>query len=367
MDSERGESRRLNFNRRMYFMRSLGLFVGGICVGAVLLEHGRGAGFWVGLVIHVLLWPTLAYVLAARSRNPVATEYRNLLVDSIAGGFWIAVMAFDTLPSVLLAVMLTMDKVIVGGHRFSLKAFGLMLLTAAMTSAALGFPFEPVTSYRVMLACLPLLVVYPMAVGAASRLLAQKTLEQKRMFQKISRFDAATGLMNRQQLQYAATVELSRFVRTGRPAVLMMIDIDHFKQINDSHGHTVGDNVIEEFARLMKACLRDMDTGGRYGGDEFGIVMPETSWEEAIVAAERLRRQVAAYEFPVVGLRCTISIGLAQVNPLINSVNDWVTAADAALYAAKRRGRDCIEVARMPSSSVLAMRSARVGSGVVVK
>ena len=136
MDSERGESRRLNFNRRMYFMRSLGLFVGGICVGAVLLEHGRGAGFWVGLVIHVLLWPTLAYVLAARSRNPVATEYRNLLVDSIAGGFWIAVMAFDTLPSVLLAVMLTMDKVIVGGHRFSLKAFGLMLLTAAMTSAA---------------------------------------------------------------------------------------------------------------------------------------------------------------------------------------------------------------------------------------
>ena len=110
-----------------------------------------------------------------------------------------------------------------------------------------------------------------------------------------------------------------------------------------------------------------MDTGGRYGGDEFGIVMPETSWEEAIVAAERLRRQVAAYEFPVVGLRCTISIGLAQVNPLINSVNDWVTAADAALYAAKRRGRDCIEVARMPSSSVLAMRSARVGSGVVVK
>lgn len=341
-------------------MRSLGLAVGAICVGAVLYEHGRGTGFWVALAVHVLLWPTLAYVLAARSRNPLATEYRNLLGDSAAGGFWIAVMAFDTLPSVLLAVMLTMDKVIVGGRLFGVKAFALMLLASLATSAALGFPFEPVTSYRVMLACLPLLVVYPMAIGAASRLLAQKTLEQKRMFEKISRFDAATGLMNRQQLQYAATVELNRFQRTGRPAVLMMIDIDHFKQINDGHGHTIGDNVIEEFARLMKACLRDMDTGGRYGGDEFGIVMPETSWEEAIVAAERLRRQVAAYEFPGHGLRCTISIGLAQVNPSIGSVNDWVTAADAALYAAKRRGRDCIEVARMPSSSVVAIRSARL-------
>ena len=351
----------------MYYMRSLGLAVGSICVGAVLLEHGRGAGFWVVLASNVLLWPTLAYALAWRSKDPVATEYRSLLFDSIAGGFWIAVMAFDTLPSVLLAVMLTMDKVIVGGRLFGLKAFALMLLAGLVTSAALGFPFEPVTSYRVMLACLPLLVVYPMAVGAASRMLAQKTLEQKRLFQKISRFDAATGLMNRQQLQYAATVELARFQRTGRPAVLMMIDIDYFKQINDTHGHTVGDNVIEEFAHLMKACLRDMDTGGRYGGDEFGIVMPETSWEEAIVAAERLRRQVAVYEFPTHGLRCTISIGLAQVNPLIGSVNDWVTAADAALYAAKRRGRDCIEVARMPSSSVLAIRSARLSGGTAVK
>ena len=348
-------------------MRSLGLAVGAICVGAVLYEHGHGMGFWLALAMHALAWPTLAYVLAWRSKDPVATEYRSLLFDSMAGGFWIAVMAFDTLPSVLLAVMLTMDKVIVGGRLFGLRAFALMLLACLATSAALGFPFDPVTSYRVMLACLPLLVVYPIAIGAASRLLAQKTLEQKRMFQKISRFDAATGLMNRQQLQYAATVELGRFVRTGRPAVLMMIDIDHFKQINDTHGHTIGDNVIEEFARLMKACLRDMDTGGRYGGDEFGIVMPETSWEEAIVAAERLRRQVAAYEFPVHGLRCTISIGLAQVNPLIGSVNDWVTAADGALYAAKRRGRDCIEVARMPSASVVAIRSARLSGSAAVK
>ena len=139
-----------------------------------------------------------------------------------------------------------------------------------------------------------------------------------------------------------------------------MIDIDAFKQINDGHGHTVGDTVIEEFARLMKACLRDMDSGGRYGGDEFGIAMPETRWEEAIVGAVRLRRQVAAYAFSGIGLHCTISIGLSEVNSSIASVTDWINAADAALYEAKRRGRDCIEVARMPSASVVAIRSARL-------
>ena len=138
---------------------------------------------------------------------------------------------------------------------------------------------------------------------------------------------------------------MSIIISTGRPAVLMMIDIDSFKQINDSHGHIVGDGVIEEFARLMRACLRDVDSGGRYGGDEFGIVMPETRWEDAIVAAERLRRQVAAYRFPGVALGCTISVGLSEINPTIDSVTDWVNVADEALYKAKHKGRDRIEVA----------------------
>lgn len=351
MDNDHGPSRRLDFGQRIYPMRVIGLGIGALCVAAVLHEHRVAAWLWVVLAFDCLLWPHLAYLLVRRSREPVRVEYRNLMIDSAFGGFWIAVMAFDTLPSVLLAVMLTMDKVIVGGRRFGTKNLALMAVACLATSAALGFPFEPYTSYRTMLACLPLLIVYPLAIGAASRLLAQKTLRQKREFERASRFDAATGLMNRQQWLYAANQELDRFARTGRPAVLMMIDIDSFKQINDGQGHTVGDTVIEEFARLMKACLRDIDTGGRYGGDEFGIVMPETRWEEAIVAAERLRRQVAAYAFSGIDLRCTISVGLSEVNSAIASVTDWINIADTALYGAKRRGRDCIEVARLPQQA----------------
>jgi diguanylate cyclase len=348
MDSDRGEARRINFGKRIYPMRITGLAVGVLCVAAVMHQHGAAPWLWAVLAFDVLIWPHLAYAHVLRSREPIKAEYRNLMTDAAFGGFWIAVMAFDTLPSVLLAVMLTMDKVIVGGRRFGAKNLALMALTCLVTSAFLGFRFEPYTSYRTMLACLPLLIVYPLAIGAASRLLAQQTLRQKRMFESTSRFDAATGLMNRQQWQYAANVEFNRFVRAGRPAVLILIDIDYFKQINDGYGHTVGDAVIEEFARLMKACLRDMDTGGRYGGDEFGIVMPETHWEEAIVAAERLRRQVAAYIFPGIDLRCTVSVGLAEINHSIPDVTGWISTADAALYEAKRKGRDCIEVAKIP-------------------
>ena len=345
MDSESRRLRRLNFSKRMRPMRTIGLGVGSLCVGAVLHEHAMGTAWWVLLVCHVLVWPQLAYLFARRSHDPIRTEYRNLVVDAMAGGLWIAVMAFDTLPSVLLAVMLTMDKVIVGGRGFSARTFAAMAATCLVVSALLGFPFDPYTSYATMLACLPLLIVYPLAIGTQSRKLAQRTLDQRRVFEKTSRFDAATGLMNREQWQYAANIEVNRFRRTGRPAVLMMIDIDSFKQINDSHGHIVGDGVIEEFARLMRACLRDVDSGGRYGGDEFGIVMPETRWEDAIVAAERLRRQVAAYRFPGVTLGCTISVGLSEINPTIDSVTDWVNVADEALYKAKHKGRDRIEVA----------------------
>lgn len=329
---------------RTYRMRTLGLAMGMICVGAALHEHGAGIDAWILLAANLLVWPHLAYRLVRRSVEPVQAEYRNLAFDSAMGGFWIAAMQFALVPSAVLAVMLTMDKMIVGGWRFALRCLLGMLLTCIAASAAWGFAFQPNATQAMLLASLPLLIAYPMAIGHSVHTIWLKARHQREMLDRMARFDGATGLMNRQQWLYAASLELKRFQRSGRPAVLILIDIDHFKSINDSHGHTMGDHVVEEFARLLKACLRETDTGGRYGGDEFGIVMPETRWEEAIVAAERLRRQVAVYVFNRDGLRCTVSIGLAEINSSIASVSEWVDAADSALYRAKRNGRDCIAV-----------------------
>lgn len=325
-------------------MRTLGLGLGILCVGAVLYERDAGTALWALLLVNGLLWPHLAFLLVRASAEPIKAEYRNLTFDAAMGGFWIAAMHFNALPSALLAVMLTMDKVIIGGWRLGLRTFSALLLTCIAASAAWGFAFEPHTSYRVVLACLPFLVIYPMAISFATHSISRKVQLQRDLLDKMARFDGATGLMNRQQWLYAASTELRRFQRSGRPAVLILIDIDNFKQINDRYGHTVGDQVVEEFARLMKACLRDIDTGGRYGGDEFGIVMPDTHWEEAMVAAERLRRQVAAYVFTRDGLRCTISIGVSEIDADKAEVGHWVEAADQALYRAKANGRDCIAV-----------------------
>ncbi|MEJ2789630.1 MULTISPECIES: diguanylate cyclase [unclassified Pseudoxanthomonas] len=339
------EQNRSRYGLRMYRMRALGLGLGAICVAAVLYEHSASPALWALLVANGFLWPHLAYLRVKLSRDePIQAEFQNLTFDAAMGGFWIAAMHFDALPSVLLAVMLTMDKVIIGGGRFGIRTLGTMMLTCLAASAAWGFAFDPYTSYPVVLACLPFLAIYPMAIGVATHSLSRKARQQKDLLEKMARFDAATGLMNRQQWLHAATTELKRFQRSGRTAVLVLIDIDRFKDINDGYGHTVGDEVVEEFARLLKACLRDVDTGGRYGGDEFGVVMPDTRWEEAIVAAERLRRQVAACAFSARGLRCTVSIGLSEAHPGIASVSDWINSADSALYRAKAQGRDSIVV-----------------------
>lgn len=339
------EQNRSRYGVRMYRMRALGLGLGALCVGAVLYEYAAPPALWALLIANGFLWPHLAYLRVKLQRgDPLSAEFQNLTFDAAMGGFWIAAMRFDALPSVLLAVMLTMDKVIVGGGRFGLRTLTAMVLTCAAASAAWGFAFEPYTSYPVVLACLPFLAIYPMAIGFATHSLSRKARRQKDLLERMARFDAATGLMNRQQWLHEATVELKRYHRVARTAVLVLIDIDRFKDINDGYGHTVGDEVVEEFARLLKACLRDVDTGGRYGGDEFGVVMPDARWEEAIVAAERLRRQVAACTFSARGLRCTVSIGLAECHAGIASVSDWINSADSALYRAKAQGRDCIVV-----------------------
>lgn len=329
----------------MYRMRALGLGLGGVCVGAVLWENGAAPALWVLLVFNALLWPHLAYLrVRAQGEKPLLAEFRNLVFDAAMGGFWIAAMQFNALPSVLLAVMLTMDKMIIGGGRFALRTLAAMALTCVVASAAWGFAFAPYTSHAVLLACLPFLAIYPMAVGIATHALSRKARQQKELLERMARLDAATGLVNRAQWLRAAAGELERYQRLARPAVLVLIDIDRFKDINDGYGHTIGDEVVEEFARLLKACLRDTDTGGRYGGDEFGIVMPDTRREDAIVAAERLRRLVSAHPFSARGLRCTISIGLSEPHPGIASVSDWINSADGALYRAKAQGRDCIVV-----------------------
>jgi diguanylate cyclase (GGDEF)-like protein len=161
-----------------------------------------------------------------------------------------------------------------------------------------------------------------------------------------SRTDALTQLWNRGYWSERLEEEFRRAQRMGVPASLVVFDIDHFKQVNDSFGHAAGDEVIKHAARLTQVSARSMDICGRYGGEEFAVILPGSGEDGAMRFAEALRLQVAAVSCVHEGraLPVTISLGIAALAPEIESAARWFARADAALYAAKRAGRNRSDV-----------------------
>jgi len=152
-----------------------------------------------------------------------------------------------------------------------------------------------------------------------------------------ARTDRLSGLLNHRAMEEALTEQLQRRLRHGEPAALLMIDIDHFKQINDRFGHAIGDAAIELLAEVLRATQRGIDRCGRWGGEEFLVLLPQQDQAGALACAERFRRALAER-----GPRpaFTVSIGVATLAADDAGWDSWLRRADAALYAAKTRGRD---------------------------
>jgi diguanylate cyclase (GGDEF)-like protein len=159
--------------------------------------------------------------------------------------------------------------------------------------------------------------------------------------------DPLTGLPNRRRTQELATAALEKARSMGKPLTLAVIDMDHFKLINDQCGHAPGDHVLKEFARTGREILRESDILGRWGGEEFLLLMPETPVEFAVASLERLRKLVFDIRLPSTGsgLSVSLSAGLASYDETVRSFEDLVARADAALYTAKNEGRDLIRLA----------------------
>ena len=156
--------------------------------------------------------------------------------------------------------------------------------------------------------------------------------------------DHLTGLVNRRSFDYTLSVELERSRRYGSPLSLLLMDIDHFKAVNDEYGHSVGDQILTQIAWILSSHIRTTDTAARWGGEEFGILMPESDQAEAAAVAETLRRRIENFTF-VNGIRVTMSFGGAQWLKL-GSKSLWFKRADRALYRAKKNGRNRVEQCR---------------------
>ncbi len=167
-----------------------------------------------------------------------------------------------------------------------------------------------------------------------------------RRLQADSRVDNLTNVYNRGYWEECLQQEFARYRRTPRDCSLVMFDIDHFKAINDQYGHPAGDEVLRQVGRLLNESCRSTDIIGRYGGEEFGVLLPDTGPDNAQVMAEHLRANASALAVPYkpTPLRFTVSIGIAALGPGIPDAKTWVMLADQALYQAKNTGRDRIVV-----------------------
>jgi diguanylate cyclase len=326
--------------QRTYGFRVLGMGLAAVPVAVVMNELQAPWPSWAWLVFSCVLWPHLAYALARSSKDPFRAELRNFMFDSMIAGSWAPLMHFNALPSALLVVMATADKVNSGIRGLWLRSLPGMAAAILFGGLLTGFEFQPQTSMAVLLACLPTLAIHTLAVSLSSYRLVRKVQMQNIQLEELSRLDALTGLDSRRHWQAQAESLLKRHLAAGHVATLMLLDVDRFKDINDRYGHAIGDDVLRSIADLIRRQLPAGGHAGRLGGDEFVIALPATI-EDTEAAAELIRAAVETLEFSnLPGLRCSISIGLAEPPDADLGLREWIDAADQALYRAKHAGRN---------------------------
>jgi diguanylate cyclase (GGDEF)-like protein len=200
---------------------------------------------------------------------------------------------------------------------------------------------------------LGILITVVVAVNVALAIFAVPTVLLARRFimhaQLVaqSRIDTKTGLLNASTWEREAEVEIARAVRTGTPLALALVDIDHFKVVNDTYGHLVGDKALRAVTDALRSQLRVYDLAGRFGGEEFVVLLPQAREMDAINVAERLRAHIASLSIPVrdgiesgPSIKLTISVGVAALDGASRELTEMLAAADAALYYAKEAGRN---------------------------
>jgi len=187
------------------------------------------------------------------------------------------------------------------------------------------------------------LLIYDVTEFASSKRALERANDK---LEKLSMTDRLTGLLNRGTWENLVDAEYERYRRYGQATSLVMFDIDHFKKVNDTYGHLAGDEVIKHTAETTRNSIRQSDTAGRYGGEEFGIILPETDAENARIICERIREAIetSLVQTTAGEIKYTISMGISQLTETPENYMQWMQKADEALYQAKESGRNKVIV-----------------------
>ena len=297
---------------------------------------------WVCLFLNVTAWPHLAYYVAKHSKTPYSAEVRNLNADSIFCGMWIGAIGLNPISSVAMSCMVIMNGIATGGGKAFRTGIALQLAGLTVWYVLFGITFKHST-LNTAWASMPLLTIYPMTVGWASYKLSSELYKIKNTLNALSITDGLTGLINRRHLDQTLTA-IAKDSAYRYQTFLAVIDIDHFKEINDKYGHQVGDSVLRLLSRILKSSMRSSDLIGRFGGDEFCVVTINSTPEQTASILNRVRLNFQHESTVLLGEPRSISVGVAGWRNELESATQWFARADALLYRAKKNGRNMIEI-----------------------
>lgn len=361
--------------RHVMFCLGAGMIYG---MTAAIMAHSA----WLGLISTGVFWLLLCCMAATfllfftlvrsgwsqRFEDPVLAFPHGMVSILIIVLAYVLIGEYrgDTIILLAQAVAVAMFRLrprqclLLGGWAalcVSLAQFGLVW------SGAPGFSWQRgLTHFTVSAVSLMALAVVAMWISAMRVRISRQADELRQTLvqaQALATTDMLTGLLNRRAMTDQLETELARVCRSGDPVCVALIDIDHFKKVNDHYGHRMGDEVLRAFAALAQGDLRQVDQLGRWGGEEFLLMMPHVDATQAWVAVERLRNRIAAHPMGDSGtLVVTISAGLAQFSPG-ESLDRWIERADQALYQAKQAGRNRTLIAETPPATAATQTGAQ--------
>lgn len=342
--------------------------MGFVILATYMMGKGYGAPIWAALLLQSTIYPHLLRWRLRHASHPIRAEFGNFLIDTFVAGLWAGGLGYPLWIAFTLLACSVVTITLYGGVRGAVWACALFLLGGGALFALVGpEPWPPTDTLTTLLCIVGLLVFLVLSTNTA--FLRNRKLQETRaalrqneqaLHQKIAEIDALqaqlheqanrdplTGLYNRRYLDGTLERELARCKREGHPLSLMLLDIDHFKSINDTYGHQAGDEVLRRLADLLAHQARAGDVACRYGGEEFLLLLPNMPLAAALERAERWRRSFADGEmaFGELRLRATLSVGIAAYPGHGTEAARLIRQADEALYRAKARGRNRIEVA----------------------
>lgn len=368
---KKANSRQVQTNRQIRSSSFLLIFA---IVGSHIVSRDYGPVFWGLLALQFFVYPQLVYWLARRADDPMRTELGNLLIDPFLLGLWSAVLGYPVWITFALLSCTLVNNYFFRNTRGAVDALVAFLAGGLLWVAFMGLRFDPDTGVTTTVLCMAGLTIYMMlayqiafvrnlklrdarerllgseqALQTANAALLKQLDEIQRLQEQLrdqANRDPLTDLYNRRYFDSTLERELARCKREGLPLCLMLIDVDHFKQVNDTYGHPAGDEVLKNLADMLRQQARAADVVCRYGGEEFLLLLPNMVTEVALARAEQWRAAFAQQDivFGELHMRVTLSVGLAVYPGHGTTAQALVHCADQALYRAKAEGRNRVVI-----------------------